>query len=216
MLELISIHIPKTGGRSFYHVLKQVYGEEVSISYERKDYKAVMAQYGGFEESIADPIRAVHGHLYYREVRKLHKQSGAKVICWLRDPVERVVSNYHYFINRLKNRVEAGEAAVPDAHRTEESLLEYAARRDTRNRMSKFLKGIKLEDLHFIGFLEHYDEDLHRLQELMGWGEIDIPHLNRGKRPKREALDNTISKKLCRWNRRDIKLYDKAKALTGY
>jgi len=216
MVELISIHIPKTGGRSFYHILEQVYGEEVSISYERKDYKAVMAEYGRFEESIAESIRAVHGHLYYREVQPLHQQSGAKVICWLRDPVERVVSNYHYFINRLKNRMEAGAGEVPDAHRTEESLLEYADRRDTRNRMSKFLKGIKLEDLHFIGFLEHYERDLHRLQELMGWKEVNIPHLNQGKRPEREPLDRDSIKKLRRWNRRDIKLYEKAKALAGY
>ena len=48
MIELISIHVPKTGGQSFYQVLKQVYGDRLSISYRRRDYEAAKKEYRRF------------------------------------------------------------------------------------------------------------------------------------------------------------------------
>lgn len=216
MLELISIHIPKTGGQSFYNILEQVYGDELSIYYRRRDYEAVMKEHRRFEDSIDDQLRAIHGHLYYKEIKRLHKSSQAKVICWLRDPVERVVSNFHFFKSRLERPDLNPEVSRLNAHRTEETLLEYAGRQHTRNRMSKFLKGIALEDLHFIGFLENYNEGLQQLQDLMGWPAIEIPHLNKGKKKKRAPLDEKTLEQLKRWNRKDIKLYEKARKIAGY
>jgi len=213
MIELISIHIPKTGGQSFYQVLQQVYGDRLSMYYRRRDYNAVMKDHRRFENSLAPQLKVLHGHLYYKELKRLHKHTDAKVICWMRDPVERVISNYNFFKSRLEQPELNPEVARLNAHRKEETLLEYARRRPARNRMTKFLKGVRLEDLYFIGFLENYDQDLHRLGRLLGWGDIDIPHLNRGQNSKQEALDEATLKKLRRWNRRDIKLYERAKSL---
>jgi hypothetical protein len=216
MIELISIHIPKTGGQSFYNILQQVYGDELSIYYRRREYEAVMRQHRRFEEGLEDHLKVLHGHLYYKEVKRLHRQTNAKVICWLRDPVERVISNYNFFKSRLERPDLNPEVARLNAHRKEETLLEYAGRRHTRNRMHKFLKGLPLEQLFFIGFLEHYAQDLGRLQEKMGWEEIDIPFLNQGRRQKKESLDTATLKKLESWNRKDIKLYDRARKMAGY
>jgi hypothetical protein len=212
MIELISLHIPKTGGQSFYKILEDVYGDKLSISYRRRDYKAVMEEYRRFEDSIPAQLQVLHGHLYYKEVKRLHKHTDAKVICWMRDPVERVVSNYHFFKSRLDRPDLNPEVARLNAHRKDETLLEYAARRHTRNRMSKFLRGISLDDLYFIGFLEDYDADLKRLGRLLGWGKFEVPHVNRAESPKPE-LDETTLKKLRRWNSRDVKLYERARGL---
>ncbi|MFT6020599.1 MAG: hypothetical protein ACI9CQ_003405, partial [Saprospiraceae bacterium] len=88
MLDLISIHIPKTGGTSFYQILQQVYGEELSISYRRKDYNEVIQRGLDLAKTINEEIKIFHGHLCYEELRTIHQNSNAKVICWLRDPVE--------------------------------------------------------------------------------------------------------------------------------
>lgn len=215
MLELISIHIPKTGGQSFYHILQQVYGEEVSISYQRRDYEAVMAQHRRFEDGLGERIKVLHGHLYYREIKRLHRKSGAKVICWLRDPVERVISNFNFFKNQLLQPELNPTVASINAHRNDESLLEYASRNDTRNRMSQFLKGLKLEELYFIGFLENYEAGLHRLAHKLDWGEVAIPHINRSKSTAKPALSEQEIQQIRRWNRKDIQLYESAKALMG-
>ena len=37
-VELISIHIPKTGGRSFHEVLKQVFGASLDQRYEKQHF----------------------------------------------------------------------------------------------------------------------------------------------------------------------------------
>ena len=157
----------------------------------------------------------LHGHLYYKEVKRLHRHTNAKVVCWLRDPVERVVSNYHFFKSRLDRPDLNPEVARLNAHRKDETLLEYAARRHTRNRMSKFLKGLPLEDFYFIGLLEDYEADVKRLGRLLGWGKVELPHVNKAESPKPE-LDEATLKKLRRWNRRDIKLYEEVRRLKGY
>ena len=210
MIELISIHVPKTGGQSFYQVLKQVYGDRLSISYRRRDYEAAKQEYRRFENSIPAQLQVLHGHLYYKEVKRLHRHTNAKVVCWLRDPVERVVSNYHYF----KQRLEQAEADAENAHRRDETLLQYAGRRDARNRMHKFLNGLPLEDFYFIGLLEDYEADVKRLGRLLGWGKFELPHVNKAITPKPE-LDEATLKKLRRWNRKDIKLYERVRRLKG-
>ena len=211
MIELISIHIPKTGGQSFYHVLQQVYGDRLSMYYRRRDYDAIMKEHRRFEDSLAPQLKVLHGHLYYKELKRLHKHTKAKVICWMRDPVERVVSNYHYF----KQRLDQSDADPENAHRRDETLLQYAGRRDARNRMHKFLKGLPLEDFYFIGLLEDYEADVKRLGRLLGWGKVELPHVNKAESPKPE-LDEATLKKLRRWNRRDIKLYEEVRRLKGY
>jgi len=97
MLDLISIHIPKTGGTSFYQILQQVYGEGLSVSYRRKDYKKVIQSGLDFSKTITEDVKVLHGHLYYEELRTIHQSSDARVICWLRDPLERVISNQIYW-----------------------------------------------------------------------------------------------------------------------
>jgi hypothetical protein len=211
MIELLSIHIPKTGGTSFYQVLQQVYGPTVTPSLKRRDYAALIARHGSLETAFDPEIRAVHGHLYYRELAALHRTSGAKVICWLRHPVVRVWSNYRFFIHRLQNPALNPDVAAQNQHRREESLLEYARLEENRNRMSKFLEGLALDDLFFVGLLEDFEADLQRLCRLMGWGAPPtLPHHNRGELPGKAALDAALYEQLVMLNGEDMELYEKA------
>jgi hypothetical protein len=216
MIELLSIHIPKTGGTSFYHLLQQAYGQALSSSLKRRDYEALIAQHGSLQKAFGPEIRAVHGHLYYRELKALHLASGAKVICWLRHPVERLLSNYRFFIHRLQHPELNPQVFEQNQHRREESLLEYARLEENRNRMSKFLEGITLEELFFIGFLEGFDTDLQQLAGLMGWPSPPtptLPHFNQGKLEKQMVVDAAIFEELAGLNHFDLELYERARAI---
>lgn len=214
MLELISIHIPKTGGTSFYQLLQQAYGAEaVSISYKRKHYMAAMQEHDSFLDSLPDGLRVLHGHLRYPEVADLHRQSGAKAICWLRDPVERVISNHRFFLHRLRNPHINPRGYALNKHRVNESLTTYAARPENRNVISRHLEGIALEELAFVGFLHRFEADLHRLAQLLGWPPLALPHLNQGALPKPARLSEADLRQLRRYNQQDIELYQRALSL---
>ncbi|MCB0704755.1 MAG: sulfotransferase family 2 domain-containing protein [Saprospiraceae bacterium] len=203
MVELISIHIPKTGGTSFYRVLQQVYGATLSISYKRKDLPH-------FPESIPAGIKVLHGHFRYKEVQTLHETGQTKMICWLRDPAQRVYSNYRFFIEGLKNPDRNPKQYELNKHRIGESLIEYASLSENQNRMAEFLEGLPLEKFFFIGFLESFESDLHRLGEKLNWPKTNLPKLNQ---QPRAILSQEEETKLLELNRADVALFRQAREL---
>ena len=131
--EIVSLHIPKTGGTSFWRVLEHVYAAETVQRVFPGDY----------EEHEKFPIergtRALHGHIRYKDLEAFFDlPADVRLVTWLRDPTDRVISNFHYLVERREMR--------------ESDLLEYAARGSARNRMSRFLKGADLDDFFLWGF----------------------------------------------------------------
>lgn len=214
-LELISIHIPKTAGTSFYQSLRKVYGPDLSSAFRRGNYQRMIDRYGTIKNGLNGNIRVIHGHLYYSEVAHLHKSSNAKIICWMREPVDRVISNFHFFKNNLTPPVRNLENYRLNVHRKNEDLLTYASSERTRNSMSKFLEGISLEDIFFIGFQESYEEDLRKLGKLLNWPEVYLTQLNVSNKRANKVLDITpeVRQELLELNAEDVALYQQAKAM---
>ncbi len=217
MIKLLSIHIPKTGGTSFYEVLQQAYGPAVSKSFKRRDYFAAVKMHSNLEASLAKEIRVLHGHFYYDEIRTIHEKYDSKVICWLRDPVERVISNFLFFKAGLQNPSRNVENYQKNKHRVDETLLEYAQKEENRNRMAAFLNGIELEELFFIGFLSSFEEDLNRLGQKLSWPAIKSKRLNSGNTTQRNDFQNNkeLYQSLAELNDRDVAIYKRAKKIRG-
>jgi hypothetical protein len=214
-IKLISLHLPKTGGTSFHRSLQQAYGEGVTDSLKRRDVERMTAQYADFDEALPANIRAIHGHLNYAEVAELHRHHAAKIICWLREPVARLVSNHRFFLAGLTDPDRNRAVYEANKHRAGEDLLTYARREENRNVMHKMLAGLELADYDFVGLLEDYDADLDRLAELLGWEPPQAHHLNQGaaagaKNVEGAGVIDDLRRQLLELNAADVALYQSA------
>ena len=187
--EIVSLHIPKTGGTSFWRVLEHVYAAETVQRVFPGDY----------EEHEKFPIergtRALHGHIRYKDLEAFFDlPADVRLVTWLRDPTDRVISNFHYLVERREMR--------------ESDLLEYAARGSARNRMSRFLKGADLDDF-FVGVLEKFWEDCKDLGRRLKWP--DVPHLweNVSDYARRKIPEDT-RREIRTLNQQDEELYRRA------
>ncbi|WP_020539522.1 sulfotransferase domain-containing protein [Lewinella cohaerens] len=205
-MDIISIHIPKTGGTTLYAILKQVYGDKLSKSYRRRDLIAETSLAGVFAPYTSDRVTVLHGHFHYLEIKHLHQTTGTKLITWLRDPVKRILSNYHFFKALFDHPERNPLDYERNKHRSHQTLMEYAALPECQNRMDLFLNGAVLQDFFFIGIQDNFESDLKLLANKLDWPNVSIPFKNVTSRPSglpnKEELEQLIS-----WNIKDVALY---------
>jgi hypothetical protein len=217
MIELISIHIAKTGGRSFYEILKNEYGPQLDPRTRRIDYFPGKDYGKPLIDRIPEGISVVHGHLHYAHVAAIHRRHKAKVITWMREPVERVISNYYYMIGM----VQAHGDKHPHFRKRKHTLPEYA-HDSIPNKMTKCLKGISLDELFFIGFQETFEDDVKKLAELLGWKKpvpdvrlntgLDFDSYRTAPTPL-ESITREMKEQIAILNREDIRLFEEARSL---
>jgi hypothetical protein len=176
MIEIISIHIPKTAGRTFRDILYQVYGTEQFAYFHRTNYTDLknLSRKEQFLQQLSPNQKIIHGHFRFPEIQHIYQKNNCKLITWLREPVERVISNYCFF----KRRILENPNDENLQKRKHETLMEYAKLEECRNLMCQFLQGVELEHFFFIGFVESYDEDIQKLSKMLNWGDVSIPRVN--------------------------------------
>ncbi|MEL7427849.1 MAG: hypothetical protein AAFN81_32980, partial [Bacteroidota bacterium] len=114
--------------------------------------------------------RVIHGHFCPSELHdRFTIPQDIPIITWLRDPVDRVASNYYYLAKRLAEELDEVGKNLNILSKMQRTLVEYARDELNRNRISKFLHGISLEQMAFVGIQEHYTEDLLALAKLLKW-----------------------------------------------
>ena len=161
MIDIISIHIPKTAGSSFRNVLSQVYGNDLIFW----DYSDSNHEYNLGSE-LPENTQVIHGHFPAKKYNGHFPK--AKRIVWLRHPIFRLVSEYFY-AQKYVNRDNPNHVQLVDNNL---SLLEFAHIEDLRNLLSKYLEGMQLEDFYFVGIQEFYDADLAELKQLLQWSNF--------------------------------------------
>ncbi|MEQ8702340.1 MAG: sulfotransferase family 2 domain-containing protein [Phaeodactylibacter sp.] len=217
-LELLSFHIPKSAGTSFRNMLRDVYGEAAVLRFDTPlrgggKFRVEQQPYTG--RTLPNRARVLHGHFSWAHVNNiLELPPDIPKITWLRDPVERVVSNYFYLSKRLREILDEEGQGVNILSKMERSLTEYAQAPINQNRMSKFLEGLDLTDFLFVGILEHMEEDLQHLSKRMGWViEEAYQHNTTGKRKREISAEERAVIEAC--NAGDLALYQRALELRG-
>jgi len=210
-LQLVSLHIPKTAGTSFRNILKSVYGEEQVVRFDIKiKTRKIDIESVPFDgSSLPAHIRVIHGHFHYTDlVEQVNIPETAKWITWLREPSDRVLSNYFYLSERLREELDEEKRGLNILAKMQRTLIEFARDEINRNRMSKFLHGADLSRFDFIGLQEQYDSDLKHLAQILNWPEYPVFRHNVTR--SRPTVDPDVLSEIRELNRNDYELYEEA------
>jgi len=165
---MISLHMPKTAGSSFGLALKREFAQGYLEDYKDRPLQArslprvsrALAHSGVniIGMGVNQSTTCIHGHFLPAKYRFLRRP--AQFVTWLRDPVERLASHYHYW-----QRSYEPESALPlHAKVVEEnwSFERFYNAPQLRNLYGKFLWSFPITRFSFIGISEHYDQELDR------------------------------------------------------
>jgi Sulfotransferase family len=162
---IVSVHLPKTAGTSFAATLERNFGAaylrdyaDVPINtpkYER--HKSALQNCLSNAEKDFQGIECVHGHFLPLKYLHLADTRDITFVTWLRNPVERVLSHFHFWQQSFDPN------NAPSLHRKmmEEkwSLERFCLGPEIRDLYFQFLYAFPLEYFSFIGITEFYDED---------------------------------------------------------
>ncbi|MFS1523012.1 hypothetical protein ACL7TT_02680 [Microbulbifer sp. 2304DJ12-6] len=205
MNPLLFVHVPKTAGTSFRLGASAYFGDD-----------SVCFDYGPNSSETSDVVRKWMGQnpdhwSFFREIkygnkRLLSGHSNAmrylpvfgleNTVTILRDPIQRLVSEYMHFSRH---------------HGYEGDFESFYKKPTFTNRQGSFFKGLPWPVLGFIGLTERYEESLRLLNRKY---DVDIPILTRNLwrsdlREKYELPPNQLTE-LRKRNADEIGLYEKA------
>ncbi len=210
---LVSLHLPKTAGTGFGALLREAFADALLEDYRappmqiprgRREWQALRAGLHLRRHWPAGVV-AVHGHFLPWQYRVALAGQRAHHITWLREPVARLLSHYHYW----RHDYAGDDPAQPLRNRMlaeDWSLQRFCLGPELRNLYHQYLWRFPPRRFGFIGLTEHYAEDLARFAR--DWLQRPPPLIevvNAG--PPRAALDPALRAAIERHHARDMALY---------
>lgn len=202
----LSVHIPKTAGVSFRKILAQLYQEDFMLKYWQ-----MTDAHGQVVTSIPANVRCIHGH--YSPDTLLPLYPKARLITWVRDPVERVVSSYFH---RLREP-DWQHPVTRELHEKKLGLVEFASLELMRNEMARYIGARRIEDFAFIGQMEAFEDSLACFCREFGFSPTAVPreNCNPERRASRYPIDAATRSKIAALNERDFEIYRVVTQLTA-
>lgn len=167
---LVFVHLPKAAGSSLSKVLEANYGDSLYwINSLREKHKIN----NGHPFRISKRgIDAMYGHIYaHPNLPSIYP--NAKFITWLRDPVERALSLYHFWqVLGAEGRVDATDVPLQTFAAEKPSFKEFISNPLYHPQIKgyeSYLGGMKPEQYAFAGRQNHFEEDIKRCGEILGW-----------------------------------------------
>jgi hypothetical protein len=212
---LISLHLPKTAGASFLDSLENHFGDRLVRDYKDLPINtpAPVRKAGALGACFRNSLRAVpdvdciHGHFLPLKYRLLARRRDVKFATWMRDPVERLASHYHFWKRTYKpGKAPALQRAVVE---DDWSFERFALGPELRNIYAQFLWLFPLRRFDFIGITEHYERDFARftrrfLGVAMSEQKINV---NVEKRGRNYVEDASLRARIEAHHARDMNLY---------
>ena len=208
---IISIHIPKNAGNSFYSALKDIYGNQLQTDYrDRIASEDYLKRKSESYPKIKPGTRVIHGH--FQAKKYLEKYPTAEFITWFREPVERIASIYYFW------KINPDWANPTCVKMLEEkySLMEFARMPEIKDMQPYLIQPLKPEDFKFFGIVEHYSMSIDLFKNSMGIKK-NITRYKHNVNPKRSIQYKKISGKqreeIEKIHAEGVDLYKRAKKL---
>jgi hypothetical protein len=222
---LISLHMPKTAGISFGSALQEHFAQRYLADYSdfplntpllERHRRAIDAclhiQDADFQE-----FDCIHGHFLPVKYLLLADRRPCRFIAWVREPVARLVSHYHYWFDVY-------DPHSPDTRELHRRVVEeqwplerFCLCPELRNVYSQFLWGFPLEQFAFIGITEHFESDLRELSAGFLDGRLPARSLNqrqsREVRGREAELSGSQRRRVEEWHAADMAVYRRALAI---
>lgn len=216
-MTLFFLHIPRTGGTALRNAFCEQLGADKIVSLFTKNgpetsqiARQIVHSPGdqGLQERLdqlsdyieANDVALFASHISSTRLRCFEPERSFIV---LREPVDRIISEYRY------RRHRGGIT---------KSFEEYISEPGVQNAQSKMLRSTDLSELGVVGLFEQYESFVQRLNETFGfklevrvqnenkmWSRIYLPHCGADLRAKIAAV-----------NARDMALYERACGFLGH
>ncbi len=220
-LPVIFLHIPKTAGTTVHRLLDSEYRPEEVYTVLRQGER--FADFTELPTAERAQIRMLKGHFHFGAHRALPQP--ARYFTILREPVERVISNYHFLCEHTELML-SGE--VTARHRNLRDFAVNGGPLPTDNVQTRYLAGVGdevpqgqcteamlaqarrnlREHFDFVGLMERFDETLVFLKRHYGWRFRAYGFRNTTKqRPRTVDLPAETRAAICASNALDLELY---------
>ena len=223
---IVYCHVPKTGGTSLEQALARNYRPHDVLHingpvWQRNPYTL-------FKRGIDQPSQIVMGHYHLGDPLYQWLPTPITHVTLLRDPVERVVSYYHYVRRRRPHplhamahsadiaeflqRPEVVEARNGQVRRLSGIVNEGGARNLTPADVDFAMKSLE-RDFSFVGVTEQFDAFLATGERLLAWPEPFAKPANRADRPN--PVSDRDREAIAAENLEDQRLFERAKKLVA-
>jgi hypothetical protein len=212
---IISLHLPKTAGSSFGKTLETHFGNSLLLDYAdlpiskpivERNREALLSSLRLAEEGISG-IQCVHGHFLPIKYLLLNSKQKLFFLTWMRDPVERAISHYHYWQRSYdpnKPCLLHHERVIKEGW----SLERFCLGPEFRNLYSQYMWGFPLEMFDFIGIVEFYEDDLAYLADNYLEATLDAYRLNVS--DKKNDISPELREAIERHHDKDVQMYRRA------
>jgi hypothetical protein len=165
---IISVHLPKTAGSSFASSLMQCFGKKLLKDYAdlplhhtslNRNKHALIESGRNYFRDFGE-IECIHGHFLPLKYR-FHKSNNTfKYVTWMREPAERLASQYYYMKRHYTPEKAANQPLLERMIDEDWTLERFCLGPELKNTYSQFLWGFPIKKFDFIGIVEHYETEL--------------------------------------------------------
>ncbi len=200
------VHIPKTAGTSFRVAAEQFWGAQNVVNDYGADspdtsgvcqkhcYGELADHWAFVSECRERGTKMISGHIHAEKY--LPAVSVLNTVTFVRDPVQRLISEYEHFVRRKKYKG---------------SFESFYNLSGMRNRYSKLLQRVPIRAIGFVGLTEQYESSLKMINSMVA-GDIRPLEKNLGKKSVQavHAVSDEDKAEIRRLNAPDFRLYAEA------
>lgn len=211
---LVSLHLPKTAGTSFADTLQRRFGDRLLKDYAdmpmhmprgTREAQALLSVPARRRALSSGNVEAVHGHFLPAAYRWATAGRPVRFIAWLRDPLQRVVSHYHFW-RRDYDGLDPRQPLRNRMLREDWSLERFCLGPEMRDLYRQYLWGFDPNRFDAIGLTERYAEDMRAMLGATASEQVPVLLANPD-RGERYRLPASLEHRMRAHHAADLRLY---------